>query len=457
IISAILARLLTPKEYGTVAIILIFTSFFGLLSSIGIGPAIVQNKSLSKSDIKSIFTFTLFFGIILSIIFYLFSPVIASYYENEVLINLARLMSLTIIFQSLQIVPMALSRKNLRFKQIGIISVVVEIVSGIITIILAYKGFSFYALVIRSILSSFLIFIFLYAIEPIKISFRIKIVPIKKIAKFSTFQFLFNFINYFSRNADNLLIGKFFSMEALGFYDKSYRLMMMPVQNLTHVITPVLHPVLSEYHNDKKTIYEAYYKIVRLLAIIGFPLSIFLYYSASEIISIMYGAQWLESIPVFKLLSLTIGIQIVLSSTGSIFQATNRTDLMFYSGFLSAILTLSGIGYGVFVGKSLEAVGFGIVIAFSLNFFQGLFLLVKIALQFSFFKFLKVLIFPFSISLSIAFGLWLLSFLKIDSLWSALLLKIITTVLVFGIGVLSSKEHRELFNEYIIKKFRSKD
>ena len=131
---------------------------------------------------------------------------------------------------------------------------------------------------------------------------------------------MFNFINYFSRNADNILIGKFFSSSALGYYDKSYRLMMVPVQNLTHVITPVLMPVLSKFQDDKRMVVDAYSKVTKLLATIGFPLSVFLYFSASEIIYILYGAQWEQSIPIFKLLALTVGIQVVLSSTGSIFK-----------------------------------------------------------------------------------------------------------------------------------------
>ena len=204
----------------------------------------------------------------------------------------------------------------------------------IVAIILASLGFSYYALIINSILSGLLIFIAYYYLSPIKPSLVIRFSSIRKISKFSTFQFLFTFINYFAVNTDNLLIGKYFSPSALGFYDKAYKLMLMPVQNLTFVITPVLHPVLSEYQNEKKVIYDAYYKIVKLLAIIGFPLSVFLYFNASEIINIMYGPQWDQSIPVFKLLALTVGIQIVLSSTGSIFQATNRTDLLFYAGLI---------------------------------------------------------------------------------------------------------------------------
>lgn len=454
IISAILARLLTPSEFGVVAIILVFISFFNLLSNFGFAPAIVQNKSLETKDIESIFSFTILLGILFSIIFFLAAPLVASVYENEALLNLSRLMALAIFFQTLQIVPRALLRKNLLFKQIGIISVTVHVVSGSIAIALAYLGHSYYALILNSIISGFLLFLSFYFIKPVKPALKINMASIRKIAKFSIYQFLFNFINYFSRNADNLLIGKFFGTSSLGFYDKAYRLMMIPVQNLTHVITPVLHPVLSEYHDNYDVIYNAYSKIVRILATIGFPVSVVLYFCAHEIINIMYGDQWNQSIPVFQILALSVGIQIVLSSTGSIFQATNRTDLMFYSGSLSAILMLSGISYGVFYGETLDSVGAGILIAFSINFFQGFYILIKVALKKSYLIFLKTLLFPIFTAIIMGVVLWLFETPKDIGLFISLIIKLLVSGLLFVVISSFSKINRELFNDYFIKKIR---
>ena len=121
-IGAILARLLTPDEFGIVAIVTVFISFFNLLSNIGLGPAVVQFKELTDKDIESIFSFSLLFGLSLSIIFYFSAPLIASFYDKSELINLSRLMALAILFQALRIVPNALLLKKLKFKEIGLIS-----------------------------------------------------------------------------------------------------------------------------------------------------------------------------------------------------------------------------------------------------------------------------------------------------------------------------------------------
>jgi teichuronic acid exporter len=448
LISATLARLLTPAEFGKVAIVSVFMSFFYLLGDLGIGPAIVQNKTLTKAELSSIFLFSILLSLVLSIVFYLAAPFIALYYNDCSLISICRLMSLAIFVESIRVVPSALYLKKLRFKQLGIISIVVRMISGGTAILLAYQGFSYYALVIGSILGGALNFLAYYIFEPIKITFRIRKSAIVQIAGFSSFQFLFMFTNYFARNSDNLLIGKYFNLEALGFYEKSYTLMTMPIANLTNVITTVLHPVLSDYQDDKKAIYNTYFKIVKVLSTIGFPLSIFLFFSANEIVTIVYGTQWENSIPVFKLLALTVGIQMVLSTTGSIFQATNRTDLLFYAGLGGAILMVSGIAYGVFVGRSLVDIGYGLIIAFFFNFWQSFFLLINRSLNFPLTKFLKAFTFPIYLSLGTAIGLFLVSQTKVNSLVMFISLKAGITILINVIILSSSKEHRELIKEF---------
>lgn len=446
LIGAILARLLSPDEFGIVAIVTVFVTFFNILTDFGIGPAVVQNQQLDKKDVSSIFSFSIILGFIFAGVFFFLATPIANFYNREELIDVSRLLSIAILFYSLQVIPNALNQKALKFKQIGIINVVVQVSTGIIAIILAYKGFSYYALIIRSILNSLLTFIIFYWLMPVKIAFHIHWHSIGKIARFSGFQFLFNFINYFSRNADNLLIGKYFGTASLGYYDKSYRLMTMPVQNLTHVITPVLMPVLSKYQDDKQRIFNNYLKVVKLLGTIGLPLSVFLYFAANEIILLLYGSQWGQSIPVFKILALTVGIQMVLSSTGSIFQAVNRTDLLFISGLLSAIFMVGGIYYGVFIGKNLESVGYGLIVAFTINFFQTFYFLINRVLKTSFWNFLNAFLLPVVIALILIPVNYLVSLLSIKSMIISLIVKFIASLFVFSILYFSSPERR---NEFI--------
>ena len=451
-LSAVLARLLTPEEFGIVALVSVFTAFFGLLGEMGIGPAIIQKKELSEDDLVSIFNFSILMALFLALFFFLSSGLIADFYEEPKLIPIVKLLSISIFFNILLIVPSALNRKKLHFKKMGFITVGIQVSAGVIAIWMALEDFSYYALVYQSILSSFLGFAIFYKLYPIKLALQLKRGPLKKIASFSSYQFAFNFINYFSRNLDNILIGKYLGNSALGFYQKSYTLMLLPVRNLAHVITPVLHPVLSRHQDDKNFIYSSYTNILRILAILGFPLSIFLFFSAPELILLLFGPQWDKSIPVFEILALSVGLQICLSSSGAIFQAVNRTDLLLVSGILGSILLVAGISYGVFYGKSLESVGEGLVIAFVLNFLVGFYVLVHKALEESFLSFLKIFIFPVIISAIVAVAMFLLERLEIRNDILTLLLKSsilgITILLVF----LFSKEKRN----FILKIFKKK-
>ncbi|MGL5098448.1 MAG: oligosaccharide flippase family protein, partial [Fusobacteriaceae bacterium] len=189
------------------------------------------------------------------------------------------------------------------------------------------------------------------------------------------YQFLFNFINYFSRNLDNILIGKVMGASSLGYYDKAYKLMLFPIGALTSTISGVMHPILAKHQDDKEIIFVTYMKVVKLLAIVGISLSVYLFFSSEEIIGILYGNNWAESIPIFKILSISVCIQMVLSSSGTIFQALGRTDYLFYSGTLSSVLTVSSILYGLYT-KNLKTLSYALVISFALNFIQCYYLMI---------------------------------------------------------------------------------
>ena len=246
----------------------------------------------------------------------------------------------------------------------------------------------------------------------------------KKIFSFSAYQFMFNVINYFSRNLDKLLIGKYMDMVALGYYEKSYRLMMLPLQNITHVISPVMHPIFSDFQNDLTKLSISYNKVIRFLAFIGFPLSVLLCSCSKEIILIIFGEQWMPSVPVFQILSISVGIQIILSTSGSIFQAANDTRSLFICGLFSTLLNIIGILTGIFFFKTLEAVAWCICITFTINFVQCYIWMYKITFKEDLWKFWKQFLSPILLT-----GILIVCLLPIyyisdkSSIYASLLLK----------------------------------
>ncbi|WAC11922.1 lipopolysaccharide biosynthesis protein [Dyadobacter pollutisoli] len=390
LINSTLARLLSPKEFGVLSVVTVFITFFNILSDIGLGSGIVQNQNLTYRDLSDIFKLSAILSVVLALLFCLCAFGIASFYDNQEYIRICQMLSVHLFFSALAVIPRNLLVKEKAFKTLGFIDTSVALVTGLVAILLAWHQFSYYSMIWRSIFSSILVFSLYFTFSNLKLHKGMALAGARKIAGYSSYQFAFNFINYFSRNLDNILIGKFMGNASLGIYNQAYQLMIYPVSYLTNVITPVLHPILAKFQDNKTVIFQEYLKVVNILAKLGIPLSLFIYFSAEEIILIMLGNQWLGVIPILRILSFSVWVQMILSSSGSIFQASGRTDLLFLSGVLSAVMLVCSILVGVLYFKSVETTALLLVISFYINFLQAFYLLIKTVLKSSLLTFAQI-------------------------------------------------------------------
>lgn len=442
VVAGVLARLLSPDDFGVVAIASVIIAFFNLFTDMGISPAIIQNKTLTDRDLSGIFTFTLWMGAALSLLFFAASWPIAAYYDSPILRTLCQLLCINLFFASANIVPNALFYKNKEFKFIALRSFGLQVASGAAAVTAALCGAGLYALLISPILSSALIFLISIRRYPQRPSLTLGLGPLRKIFSYSAYQFLFNVINYFSRNLDKLLIGKYMGMSQLGYYEKSYRLMMLPLQNITQVITPVMHPIFSDYQHDLARLGSAYERIIRLLAFIGVPLSVLLFFTAQELTLLIFGSQWLPSVPVFRILTLSVGVQIILSSSGSIFQAAGDTRSLFICGLFSSVLNVAGMLLGIFHFGTLEAVAWCIVTTFCINFVQCYWQMYRVTLHRSLWTLLRQFASPIIAGMLVAAALLPLHYLtEGGNIFLTLLLKGIVSFLIFGVYIQATREY----------------
>ena len=433
VVAGVLARLISPDDFGVMAVATVIIAFFNLFTDVGLSPAIIQHKSLTKENLSGLFSFTVWTGIGLAFLFTVASWPIAAYYNREILRILCQLLAINLFFASATIVPNALFYRNKEFKFIALRSFVIQIATGIAAVIAALCGAGLYALIIGPILSGILIFVVSIHHYPQRLKFTLGLDVLRQIFSYSAYQFLFNIINYFSRNLDKLLIGKYMGMSPLGYYEKSYRLMMLPLQNITQVITPVMHPIFSDYQNDLERLASGYERIVRFLAFIGLPLSVLLYFTASEVTLIIFGDQWIPSIPIFQILTLSVGIQIILSSSGSIFQAAGDTKSLFVCGLFSSALNVTGILLGIFWIGTLEAVASCITLTFTVNFIQCYWIMYQVTLHRSLRNFVAQLISPLVISILLTALLYPLSLLtEGGNIFLTLIVKSIIFFIIFG-------------------------
>lgn len=439
IINAVLSRLLTPKEYGVVAIMQVFIVFFALMIEAGMGPAIIQNKTLSPKDIKVLFNYSAFFAILLALIFALFGQVLALVYNDSVYKTLTWVQAISVLFNGLNIVPSALLNKGKRFKQVNFSLVIANICAGIVGVTLAFMHFGVYSLIFSAITTSVVNFSLNRYFTKINFSKEMYLEPLKKIWSFSKNQFGFNFINYFSRNSDNILIGKFMGASALANYSKAYQLIMLPNTLFLGIISPVLQPVLSDYQDNVDYIREVYFKIVHILALIGLPLSVFLSLSSKQIIYFMFGTQWSAAIIPFSILSLTVWIQMTLSSSGAILQARNHTKLLFKLGVMGAIILVSSIVIGILLG-TINTVATTLAVGFVINYCVNFSQLIKKSLNGSLAEFAKEFISPMLLGIIMFLVIEIYSFVEPQGIFVALVLRGLIFIGVMLLYIIFTKE-----------------
>lgn len=430
LVTAVLARLLPPDDFGIIALMTVLTCFFDILSNAGMGPAIIQNKTIKDYEIPQLFKFSIILAISLVCIFVLISKPVSSFYHEPRLEPLLNLIAIQLLFSTLNVVPNALNLKEKRFKYIAIVNISSSFICGIFSIVAAICGAGIYALIITPIGNSIIAF----SANTIKCR---KLIfcgaqgtlwsSLKKILNFSFYQFSFNIINFFSRNLDKMLLGKFLGMSELGLYEKSYRLMTLPISTLTNVFSPTIQPVLSEYQEKRETIRNVYNKLSIYLCAIGVVLAPFLFICADELILIAFGHQWAGAVPIFKVLALSVPFQLIDSLSGGFFQAANDVKHLFISGLLCAILNIFTLGCSLLLFDSIVYVSICVSLSLIANFFISIYYINHYSVEQSVFDFLRPLVSLFLYGIVLLIILYIEYYL-ISNRWLSFSIIIITSI-----------------------------
>ncbi|GHC33365.1 lipopolysaccharide biosynthesis protein [Kushneria pakistanensis] len=372
-VTMVLARFLTPSEFGVVATVMVIIFFFNLLGEMGLGPAIIYHKELTKEEIRGLFLICIMLGMALYFVFSAGSFVAVDFFGNDIYYGVMPLIGAMILFSVLSIVPETLLRREKRFSAVAIITLISALVSGAIACLMAYQEYGVYALVWKSIIHTGMRFVLvcIYAGWRNLVG-RVTFTGFKTVLGFSSYQFMFNFLNYFSRNSDKILISKFIGEAAVGLYDMAYRLMMLPIQNIAGIATAALQPVYSTF--GQKEVAASYNGLVNKIFFLGFFVGIYTFLFADKIIYVLYGPGWEQSAVILQCLTPFLIFQIVLATTGGIWQTLGQTKSLFYCGVFSSITSVLAIAVGVYL-TNLYLVAFLLSMASILNFAQCFWLL----------------------------------------------------------------------------------
>jgi PST family polysaccharide transporter len=355
-IFVILARLLTPKDFGLIAMIMVFTGFVGIFSEIGFSAAIIQRLDISENHLSSVFWLNLFLGILLTIVLASLSNTISNFYNEPILAPITLLTSITFAISSLTSVHKAILQRSMDFRKLAIVETVAILVAGIFAIALALLKFGVWCLVLQSITSTTISALMIWRVSKWEPHLKFDMTAIKELFGFSRNVFGFNFFNYWSRNIDDLLIGKFISSSSLGIYTKAYEFMLMPINQISSTIGKVMFPSLSKIQNDKMRVKEIYLKTIGVIALVTFPFMCALFIVSESFVISVFGIKWIKLIPILKVFSIIGLMQSIVTTVGWIYYSQGRTGLMLRWGLISGLLIIISFLIGIYIGSIMAVV-----------------------------------------------------------------------------------------------------
>lgn len=300
--GVILARLLTPHDYGVIGMLTIFLAISNTLIDGGFGSALIQKKNATDVDYSTILYWNFAFSLFLYLLLYISAPLIAKFYDLPLLQDVLRIQGIVLVINSTRIVQRTQLRKQLKFKKIAIINFSANAIALLVTIFLAWKKWGVWALVAQQLLVGTITTMLYWVTSKWKPLLVFSRESFKELFNFGVFILLSNLVNTFCNNIQGLLIGKVFNPSLLGYFTKARRTENYSSTLISSVLDQVSYPVLSEAQNDKPRMIRMLKLFIGTSAFVTFPLMLLLILLAKPLFLFLYSERWLGSVPYFQIL-----------------------------------------------------------------------------------------------------------------------------------------------------------
>lgn len=354
-LGVILARLLSPEEFGLVALVLVVTELSNFIINGGFSASLIQNRNIDDKDLSTVFYINIVLGISFTLLFFFGAPLFVRFYEEPRLLSITKVLSFSYTLNSLTVVQKAYFIRRIDFKQISIINIIVQLTSGIIGIVLAFAGFGYWSLVWKRISQSIIqacLYFYYSGWKPARF-FSIKI--FKKHWGFSNKILVYNFFRQLTEKIDLIIVGKYFNAQDLGIFERGKNYGFLPMGLIASITNSVLFPVFSRLQDNKTVFLNDYIKIYRLLTFLFLPLVILLFYCAHEFVYILVGEKWMGAVPYLQIFSIGSFMYI---------ESINRLDLLSSLGYPHYSSTFSIIEL---ITKPLIIIGLLIILNISMK------------------------------------------------------------------------------------------
>ena len=449
----ILARLLTPYDYGCIGMLSIFMVLAESFIDGGFGSALIQKKQPTQEDYSTIFWWNLGMACLMYAILYVCAPAISRFYDIPLLCDVLRVQGIVLFIYAFNIVQRNQLRKSLNFKVLSIVSIISSIIVLLVTIIMAYKGYGVWALVAHNLVGA--------AIPAIVFWFVIKWRPIvtfskqsfKELFGFGFYMFWTHLIESFSRQVTGLVIGKVYNPTTLGYYSKALGTERIASHTISSIMTQVTYPLYAEVQDNRKVMINMIKRLTTTISYITFPLMFILMLTAKPLFILLYSDKWIQSIPYFQVLCVA-GLAACLQSVNmQTISAIGKSKTM-----LVWIIVKRTVGLGAMVGGLMLFGMKGLLVGVIINAWFSYFVNISLVSKHIGYKWTQQLldIFPVGIASVVSAGVAFLSinYLHLNMYLDGALKLVVYAVIYLGWSLIFKPESYTYFLSIVPDKLR---
>lgn len=346
----ILSRMLPPEDFGVMSMVLVVTGFLDLFKDLGLSAAIVQREKLSPGLVGCLLFIVILVSAVLAGIVFASGPTLSWFYRESRITELTPLLGLAVFAGGLGMIPQALSRRNLYFGRLAVIDVLSPAIGLIVAVIAIQQGYGVRSLALQTLISVSVASTLYWCVTPTWPGYPRWNSDARDALFFGGNLSGFAFTNYFARNLDNLLIGRYWGGSALGIYSRAYAVLLAPIQLVNAPLNTVFVSILSRVQTEPDEVRRHYLRGLKVATSITLPLSAILVTCPHEITRIMLGSGWGDVADVIRLLAIGAPGQFIGNTAGWLYISLNRTNRMFRWGiFGTSLLVLSfliGLPFG---------------------------------------------------------------------------------------------------------------
>ena len=356
-----LARLLTPTDYGLVGMVVAVTGLLAMFKDMGLAMATVQREDITHEQVSSLFWINVALGFAVTVVAAASAWILAWIYAEPLLVGITLGLSIAFAFSGLTVQHEALMRRQMKFGQLAMLQVIALFISLVVAVVLAWNGWAYWALVAQSVVFAVANCVGVWIACGWRPSRPAWAKGLDEMIKFGLNLTGFSFVNYFARNLDDALIGRFHGAAELGLYRQAYEIFKVPLSQINQPVSKVAIPALSRLIGEPERYRRSYKRILEKLLLITMPLGAVLIVCADWIILLILGDQWEAAAPIFAMLGISIFAQAIGNTTGWLFISQDRTGEMFRWGFIGAGTAIASFLIGLPWGAVGVALAYSVV------------------------------------------------------------------------------------------------